>query len=68
MMDKDQFGDTFQLLAIHRGDIVFERNQEGRNSCSTSVSWSMAKSWTHALVGHAMLKGLLPNDIHKPVW
>jgi CubicO group peptidase (beta-lactamase class C family) len=65
--DPTVVGETFQLLAIHKGTIVYETNAAGKDSSSTSVSWSMAKSWTHALVGHAILNNILPPNIHSPV-
>jgi CubicO group peptidase (beta-lactamase class C family) len=68
LADTATFGETFQLLVIRKGQIVFEGFGPGQSTDSTNLSWSMAKSWTHALVGVAILKGILPADLHLPVW
>ena len=51
-------GETRALLIVHRGKIVFERYREGYGPRSRHVSWSMAKSITHGLVGRAIATGL----------
>ena len=67
MHDAARFGKTYQLLAIQDGEIVLEAHGDGKTAESTSVSWSMAKSWLHALVGVAIRRGVLPQDLHRPV-
>ncbi len=52
--DQEHTGTTFALLAIHRGRLVAEEYSEGTNRDTTLISWSMAKSFTHALVGIAL--------------
>lgn len=57
----------YQLLAIRGGKIIYEAHGEGKTAESTSVSWSMAKSWLHALVGVAIRRDVLPADLEQPV-
>lgn len=52
-------GRTLALVAVHDGKIVFERYDPGHSETSTFISWSMAKSITHALVGMAVSDGFL---------
>jgi 2-hydroxychromene-2-carboxylate isomerase len=66
--DEARFGRTSQLLVIRAGEIIYERHGAGQSAASTCLSWSMAKSWVHALVGVAIQKGLLPADLHREVW
>ena len=63
-------GDTLALLAVHNGQVVHEHYGHGASSESTLISWSMAKSMTHALVGMAVGDGLLSiDDTHLfPEW
>lgn len=51
--DQEITGTTLALLAIHRGRIVAESYADGTDRDSTLISWSMAKSFTHAIVGIA---------------
>ena len=44
-------GETHALLVVHRGEIVAERYDPERDRDTTLISWSMAKSILHALVG-----------------
>ena len=55
---------TLAVVVQHRGEIVAEAYADGVTVESTLVSWSMAKSITHALVGMAQMDGLL--DIQAP--
>jgi CubicO group peptidase (beta-lactamase class C family) len=52
-------GVTNALLVVADGRIVTEWYGEGLNESATHISWSMAKSITHALVGIAVRDGLL---------
>lgn len=63
-------GVTHALLVVHRGDIIREYYGEGLDKDSTLISWSMAKSMTHALVGMAVGDGLLTvsDDNLLPQW
>ena len=63
-------GDTLALLAVHDGEVVHEYYGEGISAQSTLISWSMAKSITHALVGMAVLDGRMSLDDTRlfPEW
>lgn len=50
---------TLALLVMHKGEIVSETYGPEVTAQSTLISWSMAKSITHALVGIAQMDGLL---------
>lgn len=65
-----QLGETRALLIVQGGAIVFERYGEGYSRESRLVSWSMAKSITHALVGAAVLQGRVHVDepMGSPHW
>jgi len=58
-------GETRAVVIIEGGQLVAERYAEGFGPDSRLVSWSMAKSVTHALVGIAELQGRV--DIDKPM-
>jgi CubicO group peptidase (beta-lactamase class C family) len=57
-------GETFVWLVAQRGELVFERYADGRSREETFVSWSMAKSMLHALVGVLVGEGRL--DVSQP--
>ena len=46
---------TLALLVLHKGEIVSEVYSPEVTAETTLISWSMAKSITHALVGIAQL-------------
>ena len=50
---------TLAVVVQHRGEVVAEAYAEGVTAGTTLISWSMAKSITHALVGMAQMDGLL---------
>jgi CubicO group peptidase (beta-lactamase class C family) len=58
-------GETRAVVIIHRGKLVAERYMPGYGPDTPLLSWSMAKSITHAMVGIAVRKGLV--DIDKPM-
>ena len=70
-------GVSLALLAVHRGEVVLERYGtqpdtpfgpgEAVTADTTLISWSMAKSITHAAVGMAVADGLLELDTPAPV-
>lgn len=70
-------GVSLAFVATHRGDVVAERYgtqpandfQEAQTitAASTLLSWSMAKSITHAAVGVLVGEGLLDVDAPAPV-
>jgi len=55
---------TEAVVVIHRGKLVVEAYADGVDCETTLISWSMAKSITHALVGIAQADGLL--DVVEP--
>lgn len=65
-----QMGETRAVLVVQGGRIVFERYGEGYGRETRQVSWSMAKSITHALVGAAVMQGRVSIDapMGNPNW
>ena len=55
---------TLAIVVQHRGEVVAEAYANGVTANTTLISWSMAKSITHALVGMAQMDGLL--DVQAP--
>ena len=58
-------GETRAVVVVQGGRIVAERYMHGYGPTTRALSWSMAKSVTHALVGIAVRRGLV--DIDKPM-
>ena len=50
---------TQGLILVRHGAIIFERYAEGFDKDSMATSWSTAKSFTSALVGIAIEKGII---------
>ena len=50
---------TLAVVVQHCGEVVAEAYAGGVTADTTLISWSMAKSITHALVGMAQMDGLL---------
>jgi CubicO group peptidase (beta-lactamase class C family) len=65
--DPEVFGQTHGLVAVHRGRLVAERYGPEQGRDTPLVSWSMAKSVTHALVGVLVREGRLDPDAPAPV-
>jgi CubicO group peptidase (beta-lactamase class C family) len=63
-------GETRAVVIIQGGQLVFERYGEGYSADTRLVSWSAAKSITHALVGAAVLQGRVHIDepMGNPHW
>lgn len=63
-------GETRAVLIVQSGRIVFERYGDGYTRDTRLVSWSVAKSITHALVGAAALQGRVAIDapMGNPHW
>ncbi len=57
-------GDAFALMVLHKGVPVIEAYKPQFNKNSRFLSWSMAKSFTNALVGVLVRQGKL--DINRP--
>jgi len=52
----------FAVAVAYKNQLVAERYKDGFSSKNRFLSWSMAKSFTHALVGIMQKKGLLQVD------
>jgi CubicO group peptidase (beta-lactamase class C family) len=57
--DAPDFGKTHALAVIWRGRLVYERYGSEHGPDSTLISWSVAKSFLHALVGLLVRDGKL---------
>jgi CubicO group peptidase (beta-lactamase class C family) len=66
----DRLGETRAVVVVQGGQLVYERYGEGYSAETRQVSWSMAKSITHALVGAAVLQGRVAIDtpMGNPHW
>jgi len=65
-----ELGESSAFVAVQGGRIVAERYGPGTSSTTTMVSWSTAKSVTHALVGLATGDGLVDPaaTLDAPEW
>jgi CubicO group peptidase (beta-lactamase class C family) len=63
----ESHGETLALLALHRGEVVLERYAPGKGPDDTFISWSVAKSILHALVGVLVGEGRLDPLAPAPV-
>ncbi|HVY83624.1 MAG TPA: serine hydrolase [Caulobacterales bacterium] len=63
-------GETRAVLIVEGGRIVYERYGQGYGPATRLISWSMAKSFTHAFVGAAVLQGKVNIDtpLGSPHW
>ncbi|MEI7972378.1 MAG: serine hydrolase [Actinomycetota bacterium] len=61
---------TLAQLVLHKGEVVSEYYGPEVTAATSLISWSMAKSITHALVGIAQMDGLLhvENNNLFPEW
>lgn len=57
-------GTPFAFVVLHEGKVVAERYREGLSAHTRLLSWSMAKSFTNALVGIMSGDGMV--DIFAP--
>ena len=68
--DDGPWGMSLALVVIQGGQLVLERYGPTASATESLISWSMAKSMAHALVGVAVRDGLV--DIHEraavPEW
>lgn len=65
IVEKAYSGNAFAFMVLHKGIPVAESYKPPFNAQTRFQSWSMAKSFTNALVGRMVLEGKL--DIYKPV-
>ncbi len=59
------FSGTFGLIVLQNNKIIFERYRSDFNKNTRFLSWSMAKSFTNALIGIRVKEGKI--DIRKPL-
>jgi CubicO group peptidase (beta-lactamase class C family) len=62
----DPAKNTQGVVVLRRGKLVAEWYAEGRDADSFGASWSMAKSFTSALIGIALEEGAIPS-LDQPV-
>lgn len=56
---------TFAVTVVYKGQLVAERYKEGFSQDNKFLSWSMAKSFTNALIGIMAKQGKV--DINMPI-
>jgi len=63
---KDSIGTkgTFAVAIAYKNQLIAEKYRDGFSNKNRFLSWSMAKSFTHALLGIMVKKGLM--DVNKP--
>lgn len=68
--DREGNKGAFAVAIAYKNQLIAEKYKDGLSDKNRFLSWSMAKSFTHALVGIMVKKGLMdtkqPADI--PVW
>lgn len=67
LFEDPAMAETRALLVMHRGAIIAERYGEGYDEDTRFISWSMAKSFTGALIGFLVADGRLVLDDPAPV-
>ena len=65
MSDTIPYKGTFALTVVYKGELLAEVHREDFSSDTKFLSWSMAKSFTNALIGIRVKEGKL--DIRKPL-
>lgn len=63
--DRAYNGHPFAFVVLHKGQIAAERYDAGIDASTHLLSWSMAKSFTNALIGIMAGDGLL--DVNAPM-
>ncbi|MEP2103780.1 MAG: serine hydrolase [Parasphingorhabdus sp.] len=67
LFEDPAMAETRAFLVMHRGEIIAERYGEGYDEDTRFISWSMAKSFTGALIGFLVADGRLVLDDPAPV-
>ncbi|GAA0464313.1 hypothetical protein GCM10009096_00980 [Parasphingorhabdus litoris] len=67
LFDDPAMAETRALLIMYRGKIIAERYGEDYDEDTRFISWSMAKSFTGALIGFLVADGRLVLDDPAPV-
>ena len=71
LVDKQAYGGTpFAFVVLHDGAVVAERYREGFSAQTKLLSWSMAKSFTSAVLGLMVGDGKvdLETPMNVPLW
>ena len=71
LVDKQAYGGTpFAFVVLHDGAVVAERYREGFSAQTKLLSWSMAKSFTSAVLGLMVGDGKvdLETQMNVPLW
>ena len=63
--DRTYNGHPFAFVALHKGKVVAERYDKGIHAGTKLLSWSMAKSFTNAIVGLMVGDGMV--DLNAPM-
>jgi CubicO group peptidase (beta-lactamase class C family) len=64
-LDTIPFKGTFAVTVVYKGQIIAEKYRADMKPSTKFLSWSMAKSFTNALVGILSKEGKI--DINKPI-
>jgi CubicO group peptidase (beta-lactamase class C family) len=64
-LDTILFKGTFAVAVVYKGQIIAEKYRDDMKPSTKFLSWSMAKSFTNALVGILSKEGKI--DINKPI-
>ena len=67
LFEDPEMAETRALLVMYQGKIIAERYGEGYDEDTRFISWSMAKSFTGALIGFLVADGRLVLDDPAPV-
>ena len=63
----EDLGQTLAMLVVHRGRLVAESYGTDTDASTALISWSMAKSMTHSVLGMLVGDGLLDSDGPAPI-
>ena len=61
-IDTIPYKGTFAVMVVYKGQPIIEKYKEGFSSENRFLSWSMAKSFTNALVGIMVKEGKINID------
>jgi CubicO group peptidase (beta-lactamase class C family) len=66
MAQPPELGLTLAVMCVHGGEVVAEAYGPDTTADTPLISWSMAKSVTHALLGIAIREGRIDPDLDQP--
>lgn len=67
LFEDPAMSETRAVIVMHRGEVIVERYGDGYDEDTRFISWSMAKSFTGALIGFLVSDGRLVLDDPAPV-